>query len=381
MTPGSPVIFHHPLPLTPDPRSGSQVRPQRMLEALGAIGFEVVQVTGYSGERSRTMASLRRDVTRGQRFGFVYAESSTTPMALNDPHHLPLRPRVDASFFAALRRAGVPIGLFYRDVYWRFDLYRRSVPTMRRLLALQAYGLEWRQIRRNVDHLFLPSLRMLEALPSGWPPGRVHALPPGADVLAVDRSTARTSGPLRLLYVGGAAPPLYDLSWIVDAVRSTSAHLTICCRPEDAGSLPDLRGLDVEIVHGHRTALDERYREADLAVMAFPPHPYRSFAVPVKLLEAVGSAVPVIVNRGTAAGDLVEAEQLGWTVDSAAGLEQLLRQLPHDRRSVDAVRRRMIDRRWRHTWEARAEDLASKMLRPMADGSQPAAAPPDFELS
>ena len=41
------MIFHHPYPVFPEGKSGSQVRPYSMLKAFETIGYEVDLVAGY----------------------------------------------------------------------------------------------------------------------------------------------------------------------------------------------------------------------------------------------------------------------------------------------------------------------------------------------
>ena len=45
------MIFHMPLPLNPQAKSASGIRPVKMLEAFKSLGYEVFEITGYSAER------------------------------------------------------------------------------------------------------------------------------------------------------------------------------------------------------------------------------------------------------------------------------------------------------------------------------------------
>lgn len=130
------VVFHHPLPIVPEGASGSQVRPFRMLETFRELGYDVRVVAGTAAERRQAIASVDAEVRKGIKLAFVYGESSTMPMALAEPHHLPVRPFMDFAFFRRLRRGGTPVGAFYPDVHWRFEESRRRVLWYKRAVAL-----------------------------------------------------------------------------------------------------------------------------------------------------------------------------------------------------------------------------------------------------
>ena len=62
-----------------------------------------------------------------QSTNFLYSESSTMPTSLTEPHHMPTHPFLDFSFFYFCKRNGIKIGLFYRDIYWKFEIYKEKV--------------------------------------------------------------------------------------------------------------------------------------------------------------------------------------------------------------------------------------------------------------
>src|SRR5690606_30277061 len=98
------MLFHHPVPLTSEGRSGSSVRPRHMAQAFAANGYEVTEVVGDAAQRERAMELLAVDLDKGRQVAFAYSESHTLPMPLTEAHHLPLRPFLDYRFFSALRR-------------------------------------------------------------------------------------------------------------------------------------------------------------------------------------------------------------------------------------------------------------------------------------
>lgn len=115
-------IYHVPYPLDPNTTFGGQKRAVAMFKALTQWG-EVWVVAGDAHQRRSLMQVVMNAIRAGTRFEFCYSESSTMPTTLTESHHLPTHPLEDFAFLTRLRRHGIPVGLFYRDVYWKFPLY------------------------------------------------------------------------------------------------------------------------------------------------------------------------------------------------------------------------------------------------------------------
>ncbi len=360
------MLFHHPGPLFSRGRSGSTVRPFRMARAFEEIGYEVHYVVGDRRERHEAMCRIIGEVRKGFQLAFAYSESRTIPTALADPDHVPMAPFMDYRFFRWLRRNNVPVGLFYRDIYWRFDVYRQQVPWYKRAVTIPFYWLEWWQYTQTVDHLFLPSLQMRSVLPTHWPAGRLTALPPGCEATSPNSTRRnRENGILRGLYVGGVLPPLYDLTPLMRAVRSVKGvQLTLCCRQEEWQKARHFYDIDPQVttvVHLQGEEVSRLYADADVFLMYRASHPYLEVTVPVKLFEAIGHGVPIVANAGTEAGRIVEETGVGWTVEASDDLERLLMLLRDRRSMLDEKRECTLRQRSRHTWAARAETVAQTL--------------------
>src|SRR5690606_25595664 len=135
-----------------------------------------------------------------------------------------------------------------------------------------------------------------------WPSGRMSALPPGGNPGSPERSLLSgtgSSGPgaaaitltsigrsepeqLRLLYVGGVKPPLYDLKPLFEAVtRATGTILTVCCRQEGWAAVSGGYRLpeNLRVVHRSGEELAEIYSETDAIAIMWREHPYMEFAM------------------------------------------------------------------------------------------------------
>ncbi len=360
------MIFHHPLPLIPDAASASGIRPVQMKRSFEELGYEVWEVTGYTKERGRLASEVRYAIRCGVRFDFCYSESSTMPMTMTNPTHLPTRPFLDVGFFRSLRRNGVPVGQFLRDIYWVFPNYRESLPFFKLRAALAAYEWDMRTLRHHVDRVFLPSLKVGEYINLGNVP--VSALEPGhghAEPLSGPEEGAS------LFYVGGIGPG-YKLHELFAAVKraweekNLDVRLTVCLRSEEWDAVKheyeQWACPAIEIVHGHGNSLREYFERTNIAAIVVDLDEYWKLGVPVKLYEYVGAGKPVMVTKGSLAGDMVERMELGWTVDnSPEAVVELLERLANDPQEIQRVRARVLAQRDAHTWLERARQAVEEL--------------------
>lgn len=367
---GGLMIFHAPFPLQPDRVAASMLRPLAMRRAFADLGYRVMNVTGYAAQRRRAMTRVRAALAAGARIEFVYSENATIPNALTEPRHLPVHPLLDTAFFRHCRRSGVPVGVFYRDVYWRFPRFREGINPVLEAGLQAAYRSELMAFERVGLHLFLPSQAMARHVPH-VDPVRMSALPPGApDVAATRRdSDGRDDGgdedgkELELLFVG-VLQDNYRLDACLRAVSATpGTRVTLCVRQETWETSRDhyaplLPAGRAQVVHRSGVELEPLYRRADLGVLFTEPNPYWDFAVPYKLYEYLAHELPVIAVRGTQTGRLVEEMGIGWVLSYDAGaLGDLLRHLREAPEEIEAVRRRMREVLPDQTWQARARTV------------------------
>ena len=367
------MIFHHPLPLFPDAASASGIRPVQMKRSFEELGYEVWEVTGYTRERAERAADVRYAMRCGTRFDFCYSESSTMPMTMTNPTHLPSRPFLDLDFFRSLRKNGIPVGQFLRDIYWVFPEYRESLSFLKVHAALAAYEWDLRTLRRHVDRVFLPSLKVGEYINLGNVP--VSALEPGHG--HVEPLPGPDTG-LSLFYVGGIGFD-YRLHELFAAVKQAweknlDVLLIVCLRPEDWAAVKheyeQWACPAIEVVHGHGNVLQEYFERTNIATIVVDLDEYWKLGVPVKLYDYIGAGKPVMVTKGSLAGDMVERMEVGWTVDnSSEAVIKLLERLANDPQEIQRVRDRVLAQRDAYTWRERARQAAEELTgAPVPEG-------------
>lgn len=368
--PTGSIIFHHPGPVTPGGRSGSQVRPWRLLEAFRESGHEVEAVTGYGAERSRQIERLQTDIKRGRRFDFIYSESRSIPTLLTERHRVPLYPLLDFRFLRDMRRKGIPVGLYYRDVFWRFDMYRDMLPWPARAVTVPLYHYDWWWYRRTVDHLFLPSLRMANHLPSIWPAERVSALPPGTflpEPLENNQPSRNYDHHvLQMLYVGGVEPPTYDIKPLLATVNAIdNLRLTVCCRSEEWQRMRQYYSShissQIEVAHVSGKQLAALYYHSDVFGLIRKPDVYLDFAVPVKVFESLSHGLPILTLSNNESARLIAQDGLGWVVDNLSEAQVLLQHLLQNPQFIRAKQMHVLSERKNHTWRARAQEIQRQL--------------------
>lgn len=362
------MVFHAPYPVVEN-GTGSAARPPRLLRAFRELGIEVLDVTGHGAERARKLRALRRRLRAGQRIDFAYGESSTMPTVLTEPHHLPTHPLVDLELLRLLRAHGVPTGLFYRDVYWRFPAYDLSVPRLVGLGTKTLYHAELQVMGRWLDRLYLPSAQMAAYVPH-VDPAITRALPPGGVLTDLAAAHGRRPGePLRIFYVGNVSDYYRMHALFAGAARVDGVELTVCVPPEAWEAvrseyeplIADGPGR-VRVVHGRGAELEPYFAAADLCALVVEPAEYRDFAAPIKLFEYIGHGLPVLASAGTHAADLVTSEGMGWSVDyDADAVAARLVALRDDPAEVERVRDAVRRGREHHSWEARARQVAEDL--------------------
>ena len=364
---GRLMVFHTPFPLQSGRLAASILRPLAMRQAFTDIGYRVMEVSGYAAERRQAMRRVRAAIAAGDVPAFVYGENATIPNALTEPRHLPPHPLLDLSFFRDCQRAGAPVGMFYRDIYWRFRQFRQGINPILEAGLQATYRGELLAYRRLGIHLFLPSRAMGRHVPF-LTPDRASALPPGAPVVEagdVGRPVgeSRDKAELDLLFVG-VLQDNYRLDACLRAVSATpGTRVTLCVRQETWETSRDhyaplLPAGRAQVVHRSGAELEPLYRRADLGVLFTEPNPYWDFAVPYKLYEYLAHELPVIAVHGTQTGRLVEEMGIGWVLSYDAGaLGDLLRHLREAPEEIEAVRRRMREVLPDQTWQARARTV------------------------
>lgn len=360
-------IFYLPYELDPLAARARMVRPRKMMQAFRDVGYDVFEITGYVAERKERIAALKAEIGAGQRFDFMYAEASTMPTLLTEPHHFPTHPLLDFGFFRYVKKQGIPIGLFYSDIFWKFEDYGKDLSFWKKTAALTCYRYDVKQYERLLDKFYLPTEKLLDYLGSDRLCAVAEALPPGAsDIPAAPRAEAGQAddpAALTILYVGGVGG-YYQIGELLKAVNAVDrCRMILCCREQDwektKNELQPLLSDRIEVVHKSGEELEDCYQRADLCSLMFRHNPYIDMSQPVKAYEYLAHGIPMLATEGMAIADFVKRYDIGWTLDdSAEAIAQQLQACIEHPELLEEKRERCRQARPLHTWKARAEQVA-----------------------
>ncbi len=365
-------IFYLPYKLDEHGMGARMLRPRKMIQAFRDIGYEVYVIEGYSTARRQQIKDIKRRIEGGERYDFMYTESHTEPTLLTNPNHLPTHPFLDFGFFNYVRKKGIKIGLFYCDIYWKFDSYGRELPAWKRRGALLAYGLDIQQYKKHLSRFYVPDLKLCSYLNEAKLSGMAAELPPGADNLIVESKKYDqrdfSQEPLTVFYVGGLGNQ-YQIAQLVKAVQQTeNTRLILCCREaeweKEKLNLQPYICQRVQIVHKNADELEPFYQQADICSLLFKKDIYREMAKPFKAYEYLAHEIPVLSTKGTAIGDFVEKNDIGWSISFDADeisktLQEIIKNPACLVKKIDNCR----ETKTTNLWTSRAEQVVKDLVK------------------
>ena len=317
------VIIYFPYPLK-IANTGSSVRPNKMLEAFREYttnhGLELIEIYGESIERKEKVEKFIKSINPKEIL-FCYMENSTLPYWLTDKDHIPRTPFLELLLFRYFKKNNIPLGIFYRDVYWLFD-EEYSLKGIKKSVMRAIYRLEKNIYKKFANKIFLPSNDMNEYL--DFPVSIVSSLPPGSEKRFLPNINNKTNT-LNIIYVGAISEKM-GLSNMLKAVKivnesNVRCKLLLICRLEDYNlykkDLLQLEKLNlVEVRQAFGQELYALYENADIAIIPREKNVYNDFAVPVKLFEYLSFGLPVVSTDNNAVTNIIQEGPYGIIVKS-----------------------------------------------------------------
>ena len=353
-------IFHYLHPIEEKPGIGSAMRPNRMLQAFRDIGYQVDTVAGYSTERKQQIQKIKQNIKNGVRYDFVYSESVNDATILSDADHIPRHPFLDFAFLKFCRKQGIPVGLFYRDMHWKFSVYRDHVSRWKQMIALPLLRNDLRMYRKCADILYVPS----EAMGQLVPHPHIRTLPPGG--MLVPSAKQKRSDTLQIFYVGNVLG-VYDITAFCAAVHKVDSVALTICTPQQSWDAAKHKYEPylcdrIQVVHKAGHQLQPHYHEADLFCCCLEANEYTQLAMPIKTFESIGYGIPVMITEGIAAAELIQKADCGWVVENSAdAFETLLRRLQSYPQEIEEKTKNVQAIAPQHTWSSRAQQVAEDL--------------------
>lgn len=360
------MIYYFPDNFHSNPNKGSQIRPLEMYKAFKDNNYIVDLVIGGSFERIKQIKKIKSNIKSGIEYEFMYAESVNIPIMLTNKLRLPLLPFLDLIFFKYLKKHSIPIGIFYRDLYWRMNIKVLESSFINRILVL-LNRIEWTWYTKYISYLYLPTRRLKKFLPKIDNNIIVDKLPPGSPIHVniQEISEGNDSNKIKLFYTGGVTPPYYDMRALFNLVNSIDfLVLTVNTREEEWNSYielyADLQSDKIEIVFENHDSIYKYYNWADV-VVDIRNNKYFNNALPIKIMEAIAYEIPLILLKGSASAELIEKEELGWVFNDINEIKEFIISLNNDRSQLAKKKEFIKNKKHNFTWHSRAEQVITNL--------------------
>lgn len=365
-------IFHIPNFIDINRKSASNLRPLKMIEAFRENGYIVDVIMGYGKERKKEIKKIKKNIKNNIKYDFLYSESSTMPTLLTENHHIPLYPNLDFGFMKFCKKNNIPLALFYRDIHWKFELYKKDVSFFKRIIAKLFYKYDLCKYNELLDILYIPSEEFesylnIRGKKIGY---KIDYLPPGCETLeAFDciNSDKKNNEKLKIFYVGGISNEIYEFKKLFEAVKKIKkVKLTVCCRESEWQNLKNeyesYMSKNITVIHENSNNLYKYYKEADICSLIFNKNEYMKIAMPFKLFEYLAHNKPIIATNNTAAGRFVKDNKMGWTVDyEIKQIIDLLEKLKKNPNMLEEIRLNQKKVILENTWKNRAKTVIENL--------------------
>lgn len=363
-------IFHIPNYIDTDAKSGSQIRPRKMIDAFLKNGYDVDIIWGYGKERKEKIEDIKRKIKNGKKYDFLYSESSTMPTLLTEKNHIPKYPRLDFGFFDFCKKSNIKIALFYRDIQWKFSFYKRNVSFFKRIISNYMYRYDLNKYQKLVDVFYLPTDEMKTYLKE-YPIllNKSDILMPGCENdITYDNEKVKPFDEegLHIFYVGGIVG-IYNIEILLEAVSELKGvNLIVCCRKKEWELVKEeyrrYLTCNIRIIHSSGDELKKYYNWADICSVLGGTGEYFSMAMPVKVFEYLSNCKPMIGIKGTASGDFIENNDIGWTVDyNIDALKKCIANIISSPNIIVDIEEREKRVLMEHTWEIRAKKVIKNL--------------------
>ena len=358
-------IYYIPFHIDTNTKSGTNIRPIKMLEAFEKIGYEVDNVVGYAEDRKIKIKEIKENIKKGVKYDFLYTESSTMPTLLTEKNHLPLHPFFDFNFFNYCRKNGIKVGLFYRDMHWKFHFYNKNVSFIKRNFAKLFYKYDLYKYRKVIDVFYTSTFGYKKYLPKKLINNiEYKLLPPGC--MSANYVEANNDK-FTIFYVGGISDELYDFRLLFKVVsKIKDVKLIVCCREKDWENVKDkyekYLNENILIIHKSGEELEEYYAKADVYALLYDYNSYRDICVPYKVFEYLAHNKPIIANSNTAVSEYIKENGIGFVVDYD---EEKIKKLLIDLKNNPDKLKRIIDNQrniiFKNTWKDRAFQVSNDL--------------------
>lgn len=343
--------------LDDESKSGSSVRPKKMLEAFQNEGLKIKVLHGWNNQRRERKKRVKEIMN--------WLDSNYPKICYIEPPSGPFFCSEDLMLLSKLKRLGVPIGIFYRDAYWMFpETYGKSsaFDHIKHVVIRAMHKRDLWVFKRTCKCFFFPSMTMANLFK--FNDGNIVVpLPPGCTNNSCN--TKQVGNGTRTYFYVGAASERYGTDMLLEAFakvnESGAKSNLIAVTPEK--QWVDMFGAKydkapwLKLVHtGDQSILRELYQQADICIVPLRKNFYNDFAVPIKLFEYLSYEKPVLSTNCTETSRFIAENDIGWVIDdNAEDMANALIRLELDRAEIGLKQENCVVAKKKNLWAERAK--------------------------
>lgn len=327
-------------------KSGSSVRPKKIYDTFLEEGYKVNLLTGLQNrmkERWKNALSYLKKI-RKNKYDFCYVEPPAGPIFNLCDHILLL-------YISKIKK--VPIGLFYRDAYWKFaDWY--DAKGIKRILINTMHKFDWFIIKNTCKRIYFPTNTMADLFDFK----DKKPLPPACEFLDIDKKESKD---VELIYVGGVSEQyggklLLETLDKINKERKMNLHLV--CRKEEVKAIEQYTNKPwLKLYHASGEELKDIYNKANLAIIPRKIDFYMDFAMPVKLFEYIAYELPIIATNCKEVANFINSNKIGIVCDD--NVESLYEALINiDLKTISEYTKNVKVAKENNTWNKRVEEIS-----------------------
>lgn len=345
------IIFHFPKDFG-NLESASSVRPYKMYKSFLENGYDVFLLAGNAKERSRKFRLLKEknDI---KKYSFCYSEPSTYPV----------HPILDYKIYFYLKRNKIPIGVYYRDAYWKFKDYFKKKGAKKIFLKAR-YRADFSVFNHTASTIFFQSDSFSKLFETKT---KKEILPPAGEIKNNYFYEKKDREPLNGIYVGGVSKR-YGTDILLKGFsilnKTQKANLKIICRKDEYQRevsiiKPFLREKWLSIYHKTEKELQNLYKDSDFGIIPLKIDSYNPMILPVKLFEYLSYELPVVVTNCKEVASFVKKNKIGLICDdSSKSLAGAVSEIIKNREKYEKIRENILPTlRAGNLWEDRVKKI------------------------
>lgn len=358
------IVF---IDLDEEPKTGSAVRPVKMLKAFNNLGLKIKILSGWNNKIFERRKKVKEIITwlKTNKPKFCYIETPSGPFFC----------WWDLYLIKVLHKKKIPIGLFYRDAYWKFPEFssnenNKEVKVIKNLIIKYMQKRDWNIFEKYCNQIYFPSESMLNHFNS---PNKM-VLEPGCEYKNINNPDENLfeHKVLNVIFVGGASKR-YGTEELLGAVKLVNdnqikINLNFCCPKEQWNKFIldnkidiNIKGLNIVHKYGDKE-LKKLYLEADFGIIALKRNIYNDFAVPIKLFEYLSYEKPILATKCIETERIIKKYDIGWIVaDNENAIAEKMNELYEDNTEIIKKKRNCNKAIVENLWENRAKKVMNSL--------------------